>query len=133
MNAREPRSEATEEMRAVARAEAESIATRWAPAHMTARQGLVDDIASSLVNARRLERDKLALAVAAEAARQKRISAAHILDRAAQYASGSGIITALEEVATQIACGEAEDADAHGEFEPELLRRVERKAMRRRR
>lgn len=57
MSARELSSAATDEQRATARAEAESIATRWVPAHMTARQGLVDDIAASLINARRLERD----------------------------------------------------------------------------
>jgi hypothetical protein len=34
-----------------ARAEAESIATRWVPAHMTARSGLVDDIAAALLGA----------------------------------------------------------------------------------
>lgn len=42
----------------IARSEAESIANRWVPVHMTARQGLVDDIAAALVNARRLERDE---------------------------------------------------------------------------
>ena len=44
----------TEADRAAARARAESIATRWVPAHMTARQGLVDDIAAALENARQL-------------------------------------------------------------------------------
>jgi hypothetical protein len=39
---------------ASAKAEAESIATRWVPAHMTARQGLVDDIALAIVTSRRL-------------------------------------------------------------------------------
>jgi hypothetical protein len=34
-----------------AKAEAESIATRWVPAHMTARRGLVDDIAAALLGA----------------------------------------------------------------------------------
>jgi hypothetical protein len=34
-----------------AKAEAESIATRWVPAHMTARQGMVDDIAAALLGA----------------------------------------------------------------------------------
>lgn len=43
----------------IARAEAEGIAKRWVPGHMTARQGLVDDIVASLLNARRLERDKV--------------------------------------------------------------------------
>ncbi len=58
MAARELSSMATEHDRAIARAEAESIASRWVPEHMTARQGLVDDIASALVNARRLERER---------------------------------------------------------------------------
>jgi len=58
MSARELSSATTEHDRAVARAEAESIATRWVPAHMTARQGLIDDIAAALINARRLERDR---------------------------------------------------------------------------
>lgn len=40
--------------RAADRARAESIATRWVPAHMTARQGLVDDITAALENARQL-------------------------------------------------------------------------------
>lgn len=40
--------------RLAARARAESIATRWVPAHMTARQGLVDDIAAAIENARQL-------------------------------------------------------------------------------
>lgn len=57
VSARELSSEASEAARAVARAEAESIAARWVPAHMTARQGMVDDIAAALINARRLERD----------------------------------------------------------------------------
>jgi hypothetical protein len=42
---------------AIARARAESIATRWVPAHMTARQGLVDDIAAALGNARQVALD----------------------------------------------------------------------------
>lgn len=50
--------EVTEKDWAIARAEAESIAKRWVPDHMTARQGLVDNIAASLINARRLERDR---------------------------------------------------------------------------
>lgn len=41
----------------IASLEAEGIASRWVSAHMTARQGLIDDIARSLINARRLERD----------------------------------------------------------------------------
>lgn len=49
--------EVTEQDWVIARAEAESIAKRWVPDHMTARQGLVDNIAASLINARRLERD----------------------------------------------------------------------------
>jgi hypothetical protein len=44
-------------VRAIARAEAESIATRWVPAHMTARQGMVDDITASLVRYRALGRE----------------------------------------------------------------------------
>jgi hypothetical protein len=40
-----------------AKAEAESIATRWVPAHMTARQGLVDDIAKAIVTERRLSKE----------------------------------------------------------------------------
>lgn len=39
------------------RAEAEGIVKRWVPDHMPARQGLVDDITASLLNARKLERD----------------------------------------------------------------------------
>lgn len=46
--------------REAAHAEAEGIAKRWVPQHMTARQGLVDDITASLINARLLERDQLA-------------------------------------------------------------------------
>lgn len=40
-----------------ARAEAEAIATRWVPAHMAARQEMVDNIAASIFNAKRLGRD----------------------------------------------------------------------------
>ena len=44
----------------VATNEAESIATRWIPRHATQRQGLVSDIAASLLNARELVHDMYA-------------------------------------------------------------------------
>ena len=61
----------TEADRAAARARAESIATRWVPAHMTARQGLVDDIAAALENAKQLgmERGEKAVVAMVEAER----------------------------------------------------------------
>lgn len=56
------RAEITE--RTVAIAEAEYIVARWSPIHVAARCGLVTDIVASLLNARRLERDKNAQAIA---------------------------------------------------------------------
>lgn len=56
---------------------------------------------------------------------ERRITVAHIFDRCWQYEMGSGIVTALENIAVQIADGQAAEAHRHGEFEPELLARVD--------
>lgn len=53
-------------VRAIARAEADSIATRWVPAHMTARQGMVDDITASLTRYRALGCDDVIALLDAE-------------------------------------------------------------------
>lgn len=82
---------------------------------------VIADVAQAIEDARQ-----------AGATHQRRITAAHVFDRAEQYEHSSGIYEALTQVAASIAEGDAEEADRHGEFEPELLARVDRIAARRR-
>ena len=56
----------------------------------------------------------------------RRIVWSYIIDRAGQYAPGSGIIVALENVAAAILRGEAEEAARHGELD-DLMERARRK------
>ena len=61
---------------------------------------------------------------------QRRIDAAHAFDRCEQYQQPSGCYEAVNKVAASIARGAANEADQHGEFEPELMARVDRIAAR---
>ena len=78
--------------------------------------------------------DRLAQAIAdareAGALHQRRIDAAHAFDRCEQYQESSGCYEAVNQVAISIARGSANEADQHGEFEPELMARVDRIAAR---
>ena len=74
---------------------------------------------------------RVAQAIADARNHQRRIDAAHAFDRAEQYDHSSGIYDALTQVAASLAEGAAEEADQHGEFEPELMARVDRIAARR--
>ena len=56
-------------------------------------------------------------------ATDRRIVWCYIIDRAGQYDQGSGIVTALENVAVAIANGEAESAAKHGELD-DLMERA---------
>jgi len=67
----------------------------------------------------------------AGALHQRRIDAAHAFDRCEQYQQSSGCYEAVNQVAISIARGAANEADQHGEFEPELMARVDRIAARR--
>ena len=79
--------------------------------------------------------DRVAQAIAdareAGALYQRRIDAAHAFDRCEQYQQSSGCYEAVNQVAISIARGAANEADQHGEFEPELMARVDRIAARR--
>jgi len=80
---------------------------------------LTDVVAQAIADAR-----------AAGALHQRRIDAAHAFDRCEQYQESSGCYEAVNQVAISIARGSANEADQHGEFEPELMARVDRIAAR---
>lgn len=93
--------EVTDNDRVVANAEADAIAKRWVPDHMTARRGMVDDIAASLINARRLERDSASAEVdrlKGELAKYKDEAAAACAEAACERSANTASGVQIEEL-----------------------------------